>query len=102
MHPRLPVATPLKTRSGYQITAPAGTDEVVVQLNNVEVLRITLGANMTIKTPGTLTLDANNIELKSSNNVNVRASNSLDLRASGNVTLEGTNVSVNHGALEVS
>jgi hypothetical protein len=102
MHPRLPLATPLKTRSGYQITTPAGTDEVVVQLNNVEVLRITLGANMTIKTQGTLTLDANNIELKSGNNVSVKASNSLDLRASANVSLNGAAVNVNNGALEIS
>jgi uncharacterized protein (DUF2345 family) len=93
---------PFKTRSGYQITSPAGTDEVVVQLNNIEVLRITLGANMTIKTQGTLTLDANNIELRSTNNVTVRASNSLDLRASANVTLNGATVNVNNGALEVS
>ena len=57
---------------------------------------------MTIKTQGNLTIEANNIELKSTNNVTVKASNSMDLRASANVSLTGANVNVNNGALEVT
>lgn len=99
---RLPPSTTLKTRSGYQVSTPPGADEVLVQLNGLDVLRITLGANMTIKTQGNLTIEANNIELKSTNNVTVKASNSMDLRASANVSLTGANVNVNNGALEVT
>jgi hypothetical protein len=85
--PRSQQSPTLTTRGGYQVSTPAGTDDVVVQLNNVEVLRITLGANMTIKTKGTLTLDATNIELKCANNLTVKASNCLDVRAAVNANL---------------
>jgi len=89
----------LTTRGGYKVSTPAGTDEVVVQLNNVEVLRITLGVDMTIKTTGKLTLDAANIDLKCTNNVTVRASNCLDLRASVNATLQaGAELTLNGGS----
>jgi uncharacterized protein (DUF2345 family) len=106
-----PLATTLKTRSGYQVSIPGGTDDVLIQLNNVDVLRITLGANMTIKAQGDLTLEANNIKLNSMNDVKVKAGNTMDMRASAsasiragsNLTLDGpSGVNVNQGALEVS
>ncbi|HUA59287.1 MAG TPA: hypothetical protein VML19_11065 [Verrucomicrobiae bacterium] len=81
----------LTTRGGYQISTPAGTDEVVVQLNNKEVLRITLGVNMTIKTLGTLTLSAANIDLRCTNNLTIGAGNNLDLRAAIDATVRGGN-----------
>ena len=110
MHPVHPSAA-LKTRSGYQVSIPGGTDEVLIQLGNVEVLRITLGTNMTIKTPGNLTIEANNIELRTANNLSVRASNSVDLKASANLSLNtaganiklnGPTVNINNGAFEVT
>jgi len=94
----------LKTHSGYEVTTPTA-DEVLVKLNNVEVLRITLGSNMTIKTQGTLTLDANNIEIKCKNWLHATALNSMDLRAGGNAVLsancnlavKGVTVSIDDG-----
>jgi uncharacterized protein (DUF2345 family) len=100
----------LKTRGGYQVSIPAGTDDVLVQLNNVEVLRVSLGTNMTIKTPGTLKLEANDIQLNATNNVTVKASSNLDVRASSaanlqagsTLSLRGATVDVNQGALEIT
>lgn len=116
----------LKTRSGYQVSIPGGADDVLIQLNNVDVLRITLGANMTIKATGDLTLEANNIKLKAMNNLTSQTGNSMDMKAGGNVTLgsgsnmdlkagasasigaggnltvDGAAVNINHGALEVT
>jgi uncharacterized protein (DUF2345 family) len=118
--------TTLKTRSGYQVSIPGGADDVLIQLNNVDVLRITLGANMTIKAQGDLILEAANIKLKSTNSVTVQAGNSMDMRAGGNasigagsnmdmraggsasigaggnLTVDGATVNINHGALEVT
>jgi hypothetical protein len=100
--PRTQQAPTLTTRGGYQVSTPAGTDDVVVQLNNVEVLRITVGANMTIKTKGTLTLDANNIELRSTSldvraslNATLKTGNDLALSAGRSVTVNGNAVGVN-------
>jgi len=91
---------------------------VLIQLNNVDVLRITLGANMTIKATGDLSLEANNIKLKAmsnlttqvGSNMEMRAGSNMDLRAGasttigagGNLTVDGATVNVNHGALEVT
>jgi hypothetical protein len=115
-HPLL--SSTLKTGSGYQVSTPAGTDDVVIQLNGIEVLRITLGTNMTIKTQGALRLEANSIELvsttsvkaKAGTNLDLRASTTADLRASANlalsggalVSVNGATVNVNNGALEVT
>lgn len=79
----------LKTASGYQVSNPT-LDELLIQLNNVEVLRINLGRNMTIKTPGDLTLEANNLTLKSNNNLRLQSYNGLDLKASGSGRLEAS------------
>jgi uncharacterized protein (DUF2345 family) len=118
--------TTLKTRGGYQVSIPGGADDVLIQLNNVDVLRITLGANMTIKAQGDLTLEATNIKLKTSNNLNVMTGNTMEMRAGSNasigagcnmdmraggsasigaggtLTVDGSTVNVNHGALEVT
>jgi hypothetical protein len=45
---------------------------------------------MTIKTPGDLTLEANNLTLKSNNNLRLQSYNGLDLRASGSGRLEAS------------
>ena len=93
----------LKTRGGYQISTPGGADEVVIQLNNFEVMRITLGANMTIKTQGNLSIEATNITLKAGNTLTVESGAKLDLKAVGaSVALGGGKVSLNNGALEVT
>jgi len=81
----------LTTRGGYQVSTPAGTDDVVVQLNNVEVLRIKLGADMTIKTQGTLRLDATDIELVCRNNLKAMVGNSVDVKASLNTSVTAGN-----------
>ncbi len=102
MQPTQPPTT-LRTRSGYQVSTPDGADVVLIQLNNVEVMRIALGANMTIKTQGDLTMEANNITLKATNNVSVHAFTSLELKAvssatlaaSGALSLKGGKVNVN-------
>lgn len=107
MHPTNPAGSlaSIRSRSGYQVSiSPA--DEVVVTLNNNEVLRIKLGTDMIIKTLGTLTLDAQNIELRASQNVtvsgmqtNVKANNVLDLSAGGAATLKaGANLNLNGAA----
>ena len=101
-----PPAT-LTTRGRYQVSTPDGADVVLIQLNNVEVMRITLGANMTIKTQGDLTIEANNITLKAMNRVSVSAQNSMELKTAANATLaasatlslKATKVNVNGAAL---
>jgi len=98
--------TTLKTRSGYQVSIPGGADDVLIQLNNVDVLRITLGANMTIKAQGDLILQAANIKLMPTNNVdvqglnfNVMAGNSIGMRAGSNASIgAGSNMEIKAGA----
>jgi hypothetical protein len=108
----------LKTRSGYQVSIPGGADDVLIQLNNVDVLRITLGANMTIKTSGDLNLEATNIKLKAMNSLTLQTANSIEMRAGSNMdlkagasatigaggtlTVDGATVNINHGALEIT
>jgi hypothetical protein len=104
-----PPAT-LNTRSGYKVSTPTGTDDVVIQLNNVEVLRIKLGTNMTIKALGSLSIEAQNITLKADMNVSIRSGGNLDLKSDGGMNLKssapmsvtGSSVNVNNGALEVT
>jgi hypothetical protein len=80
--PALSQQTPtLTTRGGYKVTTPFGTDDLVVYFNNNEVLRITLGGDMTIKTKGTLRLEAADIDLKCTGRLTVNAGHSLDLKS---------------------
>jgi len=104
-----PVVT-LKTPGGYQVSNPAGTDEVVIQLNAVEVMRIKLGTNMTIKSLGSLSIEAQNITLKADNavtiqsgmNMNLKVGGQADLRAVSRMTVTTPTFDVNGGALEVT
>lgn len=46
---RVPDSPLLKSVTGYRVSMPAGATDVVIQLNGTEVLRIPLGATMSIK-----------------------------------------------------
>jgi hypothetical protein len=117
MELRRSAALPLKTVSGYQVSIPAGSSDVVIQLNGVEVLRISLGATMSIKSQTDLSLEAPNITLKAANVVKIEAGASIGFKAGsmmtlesgatmsmksgGSLTLDSAKVDINHGALEI-
>lgn len=98
----------LTTSGGYQVSVASG-DQVVVQFNNVEVLRITLGNNMIIKCQD-LSIEANNISLKASNalniisaaNTSVKSQGQLTVQASSTVNITGSTVNINGDGLVVS
>jgi hypothetical protein len=112
------LAGTLRSRSGYQVSIPAGGDEVVVQLNNVEVFRINLGTPMKIKTPGDFVIEAGSITLRADRSLIVQSGATMDLKAGSSLALSGAStvtaragatfyitgstVNVNGGALEVT
>jgi len=71
------------------VSIPPGTTDVVIQLNGAEVLRISLGATMSIKSQNDLLFEAPNITLKAGNLVNIQAGTSIGLKAGSMMTLEG-------------
>jgi hypothetical protein len=99
----------LTTSGGYQVSTAAG-DQIVVQLNNVEVLRITLGATMTIKSQDNLSIEAPNITLKATNvvtimsgaNTSIKSQGQLSVQASGTLSITGATVNINGDGLVVT
>jgi len=95
-------------QQGYQVSTSG--DQVVVQLNNVEVLRITLGSNMIIKSQDNLSIEAPNITLKATNavtvmsgaNTSVKSQGQLSVQASSTVSITGSTVNVNGDGLVVT
>jgi hypothetical protein len=73
MDPRALTAPLLKAQSGYQVSIPAGSSDVVIQLNGAEVMRISLGATMSIKSQNDLSFEAPNITLKADKSVTIQA-----------------------------
>jgi hypothetical protein len=122
---RTPAGPPLKARSGYQVSIPTGSSDVVIELNGVEVMRISLGAIMSIKSQNDLSFEAPNITLKAGNSVRIEAGVSIALKSgvmmtldsgasmalkgcgtmalkSGvSMTLDAAKVDINNGALEI-
>ena len=100
----------LSTQGGYQVSNPSGTDELVIQKNNVEVLRIKLGMNMTIKTTGSLSIEAQSITLKadtsvritSGSNTDINSQSQMSLKSASKMSVTASTFDVNGGALEVS
>jgi len=72
MEPRSSVGSPLKAQGGYQVSIPAGSSDVVIQLNGAEVMRISLGATMSIKSQNDLSFEAPNITLKADKSVTIQ------------------------------
>ncbi|HEY3742091.1 MAG TPA: hypothetical protein VGL53_19700 [Bryobacteraceae bacterium] len=79
----------LKPQSGYQVTIPPGSQDVVIQLNGTEVLRISLGTTMAIKSQNDLLFEAPNITLKADKSVTIQSgSGTLTLKSGAMMSLE--------------
>jgi hypothetical protein len=79
----------LKALSGYQVSIPEGSSDVVIQLNGTEVLRISLGATMSIKSQNDLSFEAPNITFKADNSVKIQTrTGSLELKSGSMMRLE--------------
>jgi hypothetical protein len=78
---------PLKVQSGYQVSIPAGSTDVVIELNGTEVMRISLGATMSIKSQNDLSFEAPNITLKADKTVTIQAGGDFTLKSGATMRL---------------
>jgi hypothetical protein len=116
---RAVVSPQLKPQGGYQVSIPAGSNAVVIELNGTEVLRISLGATMSIKSQNDLSFEAPNIKLiadktvtiqtgtdfwlksganmsfKSSSDMSLKCSSMMSLNSGSTMDLKGSTVNVN-------
>jgi hypothetical protein len=108
---KLQAAPKLTTRGGYEVSVPGGGDEILIQLGGSEVMRITLGTMMKIKTTDNLSLEAPNITLRADNSIKIESGAAMDLKSGSVMTLKSASnlnaqssgiVSINNGALEVT
>jgi len=95
--PAIAAGSMLKGQSGYQVSIPDGSSDAVITLNGAEVMRISLGAKMSIKSQNDLTFEAPNITLKADKSVTIstgtgdmslKSGSALTLSASTNMTIK--------------
>lgn len=80
-------STPTLTTAGGYVVSISGSNDLVVQLNHQEVLRIQLGANMKITCTDTLEIEAKNISISANDKLKFKSGSSTDWRASSNISI---------------
>lgn len=84
-----PLANSFRTRKGFEVSNPAGTDRILIQMGGQTLFEVDLGggSNMTIQISGDLSINVGgNISLTAGRSVTVSSGSNMNLNVASNVT----------------